>query len=295
MLAGASVGFVERVASVPWTVILVVAITAVTAPRVFPGFWVVFTGVFAILALGPFIRVGGLLTYIPTPWALLRYVPVVGAARMPTRFSIIVMLGAAMLLAYALRERRTCASRPGLFAAIVTAVLLFELLPAPRVLHSARAPSVFHLIAEDPRDVRVLNLPFGLRDGMSSYGDINAAAPYYQTVHQKPILGAYLSRLPLEDVRAYRALPVTSALLALSEGRTLSDGDRVAASRNAREMASELRVGYVVADTSRTTAELIDFAREAFALEYVAADGDFVLYRAPPAGQRYNRPPVHPN
>ena len=36
---------------------------------------------FGLLALGPFVHVAGVNTYLPTPWTLLRYVPLIGEAR----------------------------------------------------------------------------------------------------------------------------------------------------------------------------------------------------------------------
>ncbi len=63
---------------------------------------VIFPITFALLALGPFIQVAGLNTHIPTPWALLRYVPIVGLARSPSRFAVIVIMGVSTLFALAL-------------------------------------------------------------------------------------------------------------------------------------------------------------------------------------------------
>ena len=40
-------------------------------------------------------------THVPGPWAFLRYVPVIGLARTPSRFSIVFMLALAVLFAAA--------------------------------------------------------------------------------------------------------------------------------------------------------------------------------------------------
>jgi hypothetical protein len=64
----------------------------VAVPPLAPGRWLAFTTVFVLLSLGPFIVIGGLMTHVPGPWALVRYLPIVGAARMPTRLSILVLL-----------------------------------------------------------------------------------------------------------------------------------------------------------------------------------------------------------
>src|SRR5439155_1318396 len=78
---------------------------------------------FALLALGPFIWIGGVNTRIPTPWALLRYVPVIGFVRSPARFAVVVMMLLSAVFALAVTELRRRHSRPGLIAAGIGALL----------------------------------------------------------------------------------------------------------------------------------------------------------------------------
>ena len=80
-----------------------------------PRLWGGFALVFGALALGPFVHVAGINTHVPGPWALLRYVPVIGLARTPSRFSIVVMLMVAILFGAALTwlGRRWPARRRG--------------------------------------------------------------------------------------------------------------------------------------------------------------------------------------
>ncbi len=272
---------IENVASVPWVLISVV-VPAVLAGHIrLPRYWIVFTATFGLLAMGPFVRIAGINTYVPTPWALLRYLPVVGAARMPTRFAILVMLGASMLLAHALRDLRARWRRPSLATAAIGGLLMFELLPAPRVLYSAAVPSVYRIIADDPRAVRVLNLPFGLRDGLSSYGYTSSTWQYYQTVHEKSLLGGYISRLPRMSVDYYSRQRVTKTLMRLSARLPVVEDEVSAAIAYAHEIRSELNVGYIVVDTGLASPELVAFALKAFDPTYVAADGNSVLYRTP--------------
>lgn len=287
-------GFVENIASVPWTLTAVLVAAAACVPRSLPGYWLAFTAFAATLALGPFIHIGGVMTYVPTPWALLRYVPVIGAARMPQRMSVLVMLGVALLLAFALRglrERLRATSRgrtrPTMFTAVVAGTLLFEMLPAPRTLYSAAVPSVNRIIAADPRPVRVLNLPFGLRDGLSSHGNASAAGQYFQTVHEKQLLGGYVSRLPAQKLERHRKFKVTRVLMDLSEGLPVSRRRQRAAIAQAHAAAGMLAIGYVVVDNATASPALLEFARAAFDLTPVASDGSYALYRtplAPPAG-----------
>ena len=273
-------GFVENVASIPWVLFVIVAGALVVAGTRLPRRWIAWTIFFSLLALGPFISVAGVLTYVPTPWALLRYVPIIGAARMPSRFAVLVVLGMALLAAFALRDLRARSRRPQLVLMSATVLLLVEALPAPRVLHSAEVPSVYRIIASDPRDVRVLNLPFGLRDGLSSHGNTTAAWQFFQTVHEKPIMGGYLSRLSAFDVEFYQRRRVTRVLMDLSAQRPVSEARLHEAITRAREIRMELNVGYVVVNTRLSSQRLADFAKEAFDLQWVATDGDYTLYRA---------------
>ena len=67
-------------------------------------------------------------------------------------------------LLFALALARITEHRPARRRALLAAVgvaLAFELTPFPRPLYSARIPDLYRTIANDPRDVRVLELPYG--------------------------------------------------------------------------------------------------------------------------------------
>ena len=191
-------------------------------------------------------------THVPGPWALLRYVPIVGLARAPTRFGVVVILMVSVLFTSALawlgaqapRHRRALVGGIGV-------LLLFELLDTPRVLHSAAIPSIYQQIAADPGDVAVLELPFGVRDGTSSVGDFTARTQFYQTAHGKAILGGYLSRVARRHVLEVQGDPVLSALIVLSEHQPLSPQQRQALFDNGPGFVQRRRIGYVVFDQER--------------------------------------------
>jgi hypothetical protein len=106
--------------------------------------------------------------------------------------------------------------------------LLFELSPVPRLLYSASVPAFYTRVALDPRDVTLMELPVGVRDGTSSVGDFTARSQFFQTVHGKPLVGGYLSRVSRKRIAQLRQDPLLDALITLSEGGTL-DGVREAA------------------------------------------------------------------
>jgi hypothetical protein len=247
--------------------------------------WIGLTIGFALLSLGPFLYVAGMNTHVPGPWALLRYVPIVGAARSPARFAIVAALGLAVLFAGALVAlgRRYPAHR-SLLAATIGAVLVFELFPAPRMLYSAQIPPLYRTIAADPRPVRIMELPFGVRDGLSSAGNFSSRYLYFQTLHGKKLIGGYLSRISTKRVDDMRAQPTLDALLTLSEGHSLAPEHASRIRARGPGFLRRSNLGYVVINHVRAPKPLVDFVIDAWGLEEIERNGARVLYR-PTAGQ----------
>jgi hypothetical protein len=135
-----------------------------------------------------------------------------------------------------------------------------------RVLALATVPRIYDRIASDPRDMRVVGLPFGIRDGASSVGNFSALAQFYQTHHEKRLIGGYLSRVSRRRVAALRRFPVLDALLVLSEGRPLDESTRQRALESAGRFVERRSIGHVVIDTAHASSQLIEFAIEAFDL-----------------------------
>jgi hypothetical protein len=218
---------------------------------------------------------------------LLRYVPVVNLTRMPGRFAIVVALAVSVLFAMALRaigdrwpERRR------LMLGVVALLLAIELLPAPRPLYSASVPAAYAIVRDDPRPVRVLELPFGVRDGVSSEGNFSARYQFHQTVHGKRLIGGYLSRVSARRIREIKASPMLRGLLALSEGRTLAPVEHEALIAGAPAFIQETQLAWVVVHPSRTPPALARFVTEAFDLEPVpTGDDDARLYRTRALGR----------
>lgn len=276
---GRSDGFAEFTVALPLTALALIA-WAGFRQRCLPGTWCALTAVFGLLALGPFIHIGGLNTYIPGPWALLRYVPVLEWARSPSRFAIPVALLVAVLFAHALIRLRETVRHGTTVGLLLCCLVFLELLPAPRLLASARVPSVFDAIKADPDPrVRVLELPTGIRDGVSSLGNFSAAAQFRQAYHGKRLVGGYLSRVSQRRKRENLSFPVFSAIVTLSEGRSLTPEQAQLAWQQRGTFLRRSRIGYVVFDTSRTPSELRKFTVALFDLQLVEQSEGFDLYR----------------
>jgi hypothetical protein len=270
----------EYTAALSMVALLVIALAIWRAGYRPHARWIWLTAGFAALSLGPFIYFAGNNTHIPGPWAVLRYVPVIGAARTPTRFAVVASLGIAILLAGALAALgQRYPRRRAQITAIAGLALLFELSPAPRTLYSAAVPSIYDIVASDPRPVRVVELPVGVRDGTFTAGDFSARYLYYQTRHEKRLIGGYLSRISQKRVKEMRAQPTVDALITLSEGRTLRPGHRKRIHNRGAEFIKRSNVGYVIINHARAPQALADFAISAWGLEEIAREGPQTLYR----------------
>ena len=270
--------YLENVASIPLVALMVIA--AAIGARWRPSrIWIAVTAAFALLALGPFVHVAGFNTHIPGPWAFARYLPIARLARTPARLSIVVMLGVSMLFAAAVthlgdrwpRQRRV-------LLLVVAVAMLFELLPAPRPLYSASVPAFYARVAQDPRDVTLMELPVGVRDGTSSVGNFTARSQFFQTVHGKPLVGGYLSRVSRKRIAETRHDVLLDALITLSEGGTLDAAREAALVERGPEFIRRGRIGYVVIDNDRTPPALREFAVRALRLQHVAAEDSYDLF-----------------
>jgi hypothetical protein len=265
--------------------------------RRLPTMWLAFTGTFAVLSLGPFIHVGGVNTFVIGPWALLRYLPVIGLARSPSRFAIVTALGLSILGGFAADAWLAHRLRRSMLAVALACVLIaIEVIPGWRPIHSADVPEVYSTIAAD-RDERqhVLVLPAGVRDGTSSLGDFNASVAYFQTAHGHPLIGGYLSRVSDWRRTENMRMPMLRALYAYSAGAPSIDPDlrtRAIAARD-RFLARGC-IGYVVIDRRRASDALRTFAMDALKLSLIHSDDRFDLLTPvnPPACDMVRRPGV---
>ena len=272
--------FVEYTAALSLVAIAVIAFGVLRAGyRPAKGWWVVTVG-FALLALGPFIYVAGVNTYIPGPWALLRYVPGFGLARMPSRFAIVAVLGVAVLFAGALAAiGQRYPQRRRLIGAVIAALLVFELWPAPRTLYSAEISPIYDRIAADPRPVRVLVLPFGVRDGVWETGNFRPRSQYNQTRHGKALIGGYLSRISPGRVDKMRKdFPTLDALIKISEPKPLDDSVQRVLDERGDRLIEQGNVGYVVLDERFIPPERAAMVIDTLRLREVERDRHLVLY-----------------
>jgi hypothetical protein len=272
--------FVEYTASLSLVAMVTVAL-AMWRARYRPGrAWLAITIGFALLALGPFIYVAGFNTHVPGPWALMRYVPVVGLARSPTRFAVVASIGVAVLMAGALAALGArWPERRRLIGALVALLLVFELWPGTRTLYSAEISPIYDRIAADPRPVRVLVLPFGVRDGTWETGNFRPRNLFNQTRHGKALIGGYLSRVsPRRVQKMRRDYPTLDALITLSEKAEIGPDIKARLDERGDRLVTEGNVGYVVIDARFVAADRAQLVIDALKLREVQRDEYLTLF-----------------
>jgi hypothetical protein len=174
---------------------------------------------FAIWGLGPILTIGGFDTGMKLPAILLRYIPFVANARMPGRAMVGVFLALAVLagtqIAATTRWRRGAA-----WQWLLIACTIFEYWDSPIPLTPLDRPSVYQTLAAAAAGP-VCEVPFGIGDGLSAgVGSQERRALYYATMHEHPLAGGYIGRMPSDAAHRYERMAIAGDLLRLSDGRT---------------------------------------------------------------------------
>lgn len=237
-----------------------------------------------VLSLGPALRVAGVETGIPLPYAALeRALPPFRMAGVPMRFSVLCDLAIAGLAGFG-ALRLLAAAGEGRGARVAAAGLLVALrlaeqsaLPFPTA--TAVTPALYRTIAADARPTAVLDL--------ATIED-QAEPLLHQTVHGHPILGGYLARTPRSKVRLLSENPVVRRLILRTRAdEAVRDGARPEEIRplldlspeekdreRARPSLRDLGVAWVV-----TVEPLARALCEELGYERVAVEGPRTLFR----------------
>ncbi|MBM3328617.1 MAG: hypothetical protein FJY67_03970 [Calditrichaeota bacterium] len=161
------------------------------------GRWVLLSTIGAwVMSLGPFLQVVGRMTYIPLPGFVMAVTPVLQHARAPGRWTILTILGIALLAAGGVKwlQERTRPGRCRLYLAAIVLLTLFEYWPSPYPVADATVPGLLSRLPIDERHPALLDLPLGRIDGLTGRGRFEARHMLFQTVHRRPILSGYVSR-----------------------------------------------------------------------------------------------------
>lgn len=172
-------------------------------------FWVLTTVAFIVLAIGPYLHIGGKIVsiggwQIPMPYLLLYYtVPFINLTRSLSRYDLMVMLGLGVLVSIALVQLQIIITSksihssfilhpsPFVIPTLAAALILFEFLPVPYPVSSIDTPQFYANISADSDDYTLAELPMNW----------DRPTPLlHQTTHGKRLLSAYTSRHQAGDL-----------------------------------------------------------------------------------------------
>lgn len=202
-------------------------------------FWSISTLAFVLISLGPSLRVNGNEIAIPLPFTLFQLLPFFKGNRYPSRYSVMITLGVAVLVGlgilYLQRKlgemrgaQRRALSRPFISSHFLLFPLISLLLLGEHwsvlSLSDFRVPSFYQTIRDEPGDFTVLELPLAWRNGFRVTGTLDKIfmlSQFYQTTHQKKMLSGNTSRNPELKFQYFTEAPVINSLIALETGHDL--------------------------------------------------------------------------
>ncbi len=237
---------------------------------------------FALLMLGPSLSVAGNITSIPMPFALLQQIPFLKATRFPVRLNAFFMLAFALTASYAVARLLEIARDNPRARAGALLFMLFafaEQLAFPIPLTDLRAPAVYQQFTRDPGDFTILELPLGWRNNVGIQGKLDFRAQFFQSVHQKRLLGGTTARNPIFKFQYYNELPMLNSLIALETGQEIDPVRHELDREAALEVLRFFNIHHVVVNRTLTDPAVEAYVKDILPLREVYRDDTSTLYR----------------
>ncbi len=250
-------------------------------------FWGLATVVFLLLSCGPMLRFNGSSLGVPLPFQILQRIPFFNGNRYPGRISVLVVLALAVLVGfgmYSFLQHVAAGHKQYVSFAVVIIVGLigFEHLAVPLPTVDLRVSTVYAQIAEDPRDVTVLDIPLAWRNGFRVTGTMDPLImleQFAQTVHGKRILAGNTSRNPEYKFQYFTELPVINSIIALETGHALSPEQLDADKLVAESVLRFFNIQYIVVHPQQAGDEIRRYVESVIPVRKMYEDGDVVAYR----------------
>ncbi|OIO90414.1 MAG: hypothetical protein AUK03_13010 [Anaerolineae bacterium CG2_30_64_16] len=268
-------------------------------------FWLAAALIFFTLTLGPSLRLAGRDLGLSLPFALVAKLPFFEGNRYPSRYSVMLLLSLAPLVAlgfqifdfrfsisdFRFRSQFYVLRFP--FYVLLLTLLLFEHLAVPLPLSDLRVPALYERVAAEPGDFALLELPLGWRNGARVAGKADILIMrqlWYQTYHGKRLLGGNTSRNPEFKFQYFSEDPTLARLIALTDAADLpqhtalraalaADAITAADQARARDWAAALNIRYVMVHRDKLPPDTEAALQAVLPVTLVAEQGDLALYQ----------------
>ena len=175
---------------------------------------------FWILTLGPFLHVfgkwgllldEGIRIVVPLPYAFFHYLPFMSNIRVPGRLVIGFIFFSYIVVAYIIKLILNNRSKIFItyFFIVLSVIIVIDQYFVISSPPSRFIPNkVYSYIQEDKNKFSVLEIPSTVRDGFVYFGGLNSLEFIEgQDLHNKPVIGGYLGRIPYYKRAYYQRNP----------------------------------------------------------------------------------------
>jgi hypothetical protein len=254
---------------VGWTVLLLSMYASIRLWRKV-YFWTLAAVTFLIISLGPYLQIGGVkYKGFQFPWGH----PIARFFRAPDRFYVLISLTLAVLVGYGLAFLASGSRRTGrrmIVTWILSGLIIFEFLYWPFPTLQPIVPPFYERIASELGEFAILDIPMGRRRKYM----------YYQTFHERPLVGGTLSRTPSETSIYVDNNPF---LLRLHEENVM-DPTLTDVSRQLMELAED-DIKYLVMHKTEVEPDTLAQWRDYLVIPPFYEDDTLAVYRTyPPHG-----------
>jgi hypothetical protein len=148
-------------------------------------------------------------------------------------------------------------------------LLALDYLSAPVRLTTLDQPVVYQRLASIDDDAPVIEVPFGIGDGLSpGFGNQDRRIRYYDTIHGRPLVGGFIGRMPPDAAEGCLAMPIVGNLLRLSNGQPPVE----------EEAVRVVPFRYLVLDTILASPELVAYVRSTLDVDLLESAEGRELY-----------------
>jgi len=264
---------------------LTIAVWVLDKDRKRGGEWLAIAVISLLLALGPYLSLEPYTDFrLPLPYLVLHRL-LRGQYRTPVRFAIPAIFSLSIFVAVkgqAVLDRLRVARpiRLTLVGGMLFLIILDYGLLHPFPIFFPKEYAVYQEVAEDPRDVVLLEVPLGIYSYVQfGHGE---KLIYYQSIHKKRIPSGALSRMSLTIYDYFHSFNVLEAIAGI---RDLTP----AATDELTQLIEQWNIGYVFVHRDMFDREqmqhLPPFFTEHPSLCFWRAEGDLLAYRTrPPEG-----------
>lgn len=240
--------------------------------------------VFLLLSLGTNIKFGNylILDGIFTPFYYFLKIPIIRLIDCPIRFPIILSLCISILIAVLISGHKRIKT-----AAVVILILLVVEYGIKNVNYSStEVPKVYKLIKLENNNKTVLEMPSGITESKSAFGydwsiqALHSKQMYWQTIHNKPRVGIYMSRLTSDKYNYFRNEDVISQIFTYTSARGLKPEKQIEQER-ILAFIQKFNLGYIVLSPNNRQVEFSDFIDENFK-EFITSKEEiegFIYYK----------------